>query len=92
VEVVLGFGQVQGESVRQEAEAGQGLLQAVDGKLVDWAKLRLNATIKTVSRPKGASGFVLLPRRWVVERSLASMMRARRHTRDYERLIQHSET
>ncbi|NLU68918.1 transposase [Streptomyces sp. HNM0574] len=31
-------------------------------------------------------------RRWVVERSLAWMMNARRHARDYERLIQHSET
>ncbi|MGW3240450.1 hypothetical protein ACWDAY_33470, partial [Streptomyces olivaceus] len=30
--------------------------------------------------------------RWVVERSLAWMMNARRHARDYERLIQHSET
>ncbi|MEV8064336.1 hypothetical protein AB0P37_50250, partial [Streptomyces antimycoticus] len=29
---------------------------------------------------------------WVVERSLAWMMHARRHARDYERLIQHSET
>ena len=47
---------------------------------------------KTVSRPKDASGFVILPRRWVVERSLAWMMNARRHARDYERLIQHSES
>ncbi|AEY86844.1 putative transposase [Streptomyces hygroscopicus subsp. jinggangensis 5008] len=38
------------------------------------------------------SGFVLLPRRWVVERSLAWMMNARRHARDHERLIQHSES
>lgn len=41
---------------------------------------------------KDASGFVVLPRRWVVERSLARMMHARRHARDYERLVQHSET
>ncbi|PNG94099.1 hypothetical protein SMF913_10124 [Streptomyces malaysiensis] len=45
-----------------------------------------------VSHPKDASGFIVLPRRWVVERSLAWMMHARRHARDYERLIQHSET
>lgn len=45
-----------------------------------------------VSRPKDASGFIVLPRRWVVERSLAWMMHARRNARDYERLIQHSET
>jgi transposase len=63
---------------------------AYAGKLVDWAKQHLNLTVKPVSRPKDASGFVVLPRRWVVERSLAWMMHARRHARDYERLIQHS--
>ena len=31
MEVVLGFAQVQRQSVVEEAEAGQGLLQAVDG-------------------------------------------------------------
>lgn len=65
---------------------------AYAGKLVDWAKQHLNLTIKPVSRPKDASGFIVLPRRWVVERSLAWMMHARRHARDYERLVQHSET
>lgn len=65
---------------------------AYAGKLVDWAKQHLNLAVKPVSRPKDASGFVVLPRRWVVERSLAWMMHARRHARDYERLIQHSET
>lgn len=54
--------------------------------------VRVSPTIKPVSHPKDASGFVVLPRRWVVERSLAWMMHARRHARDYERLIQHSET
>ncbi|MBE1602855.1 transposase [Streptomyces stelliscabiei] len=42
-----------------------------------------------VSRPKDASGFVALPRRWVVERSLTWMMHARRQARDHERLIQY---
>ncbi|GII59072.1 transposase [Planotetraspora thailandica] len=65
---------------------------AYAGKLVDWAKQHLKLTIKPVSRPKDASGFVVLPRRWVVERTWGWIMRARRHARDYERLIQHSET
>ncbi len=65
---------------------------AYAGQLVDWAKKYLNLTLKTVSRPKNAVGFVVLPRRWVVERSLAWVMHARRHARDYERLIQHSES
>lgn len=62
------------------------------GQLVTWAKKHLNLTLKTVSRPPNTPGFVILPRRWVVERSLAWIMHARRHARDYERLIQHSES
>ncbi|MFM9499492.1 IS5 family transposase [Streptomyces galilaeus] len=64
---------------------------AYAGQLVTWAKKYLRLTIKTVSRPKDATGFVVLPRRWVVERTLAWLMHARRHARDYERLVQHSE-
>lgn len=65
---------------------------AYGGQLVTWAKKYLNLTLKTVNRPKNAVGFVVLPRRWVVERSLAWTMHARRHARDYERLIQHAES
>lgn len=65
---------------------------AYAGQLVTWAKKYLDLTVKTVSRPKDAKGFVVLPRRWVVERSIAWVMHARRHARDYERLIQHSES
>lgn len=57
-----------------------------------WAKKYLSLTIKTVSRPKDASGFIVLPCCWVVERTWAWMMHARRHARDYEWLVQHSET
>lgn len=65
---------------------------AYAGTLVDWAKSFLHLTIKTVSRPKGAKGFVVLPRRWVVERSLAWLLHARRDVRDYETRPEHSET
>lgn len=65
---------------------------AYAGKLVDWAKSFLRLTIKTVSRPKGAQGFVLLPRRWVVERSLAWLVQARRNVRVYETRPEHSAT
>lgn len=64
---------------------------AYAGQLVDWAKKYLRLTVKTVSRPKDATGFVVLPRRWVVVRSLSWITQARRHARDYERLVQHSE-
>jgi len=65
---------------------------AYAGQLVTWAKTYLNLTIKTVRRPPGVKGFVILPRRWVVERSLSWMMRARRHCRDYERRPEISES
>jgi transposase len=47
-----------------------GADSAYAGKLVDWAKKYLDITIKTVRRPPDAEGFVVLPRRWVVDASL----------------------
>jgi len=38
--------------------------------------------------PQAKKGFVLLPRRWVVERSFGWLNRFRRLARDYERLPQ----
>lgn len=43
-------------------------------------------TLEVVKLPGAKRGFVLLPRRWVVERSFAWMTRFRRLARDYERL------
>jgi putative transposase len=40
--------------------------------------------VEVVSRPAGAKGFVLLHRRWVVERTFAWLGRYRRNSRDYE--------
>ena len=42
--------------------------------------------LKVVKLPEAKRGFVLLPKRWVVERSFAWMARFRRLARDYERL------
>jgi transposase len=44
--------------------------------------------LHVVRAPQAKRGFVLLPRRWVVERSFAWAARFRRLTRDYERLPQ----
>ena len=44
-----------------------------------------------VKRPLRAVGFVLLPARWVVERTFAWLGRYRRHSRDYERQTESSE-
>jgi transposase len=42
--------------------------------------------LEVVKLPEAKKGFVLLPRRWVVERSFAWAARFRRLARDYERL------
>jgi transposase len=42
--------------------------------------------LEVVKAPEAKRGFVLLPRRWVVERSFAWATRFRRLVRDYERL------
>lgn len=42
--------------------------------------------LEVVKLPEARRGFVLLPRRWVVERSHAWLARFRRLARDYERL------
>lgn len=48
--------------------------------------------LEIVSRPKEAIGFVLLPRRWVVERTFAWLGRSRRLSKDYERYCESSES
>lgn len=44
--------------------------------------------LEVVKLPQAKKGFVLLPKRWVVERSFAWAARFRRLARDYERLAQ----
>jgi transposase len=61
------------------------------GKLVDWARTGLKIVLQIVKRCDTAAGFVVLPRRWVVERTLAWIARHRRCVRDYERLPAHHE-
>jgi putative transposase len=61
--------------------------------LNDWkAKQKeLRWKLEIVSRPPGAEGFVLLPKRWVAERTFAWLGRARRLSKDYERRTDSSE-
>jgi putative transposase len=41
--------------------------------------------LQTVLRPVGVKGFVVLPKRWIVERTFAWLARHRRHSKDYEK-------
>jgi putative transposase len=52
-----------------------------------WRKIRLTI----VKRPEGIKGFLLLPKRWIVERTFAWLSRYRRLAKDYEYLTQTSE-
>jgi putative transposase len=61
--------------------------------LYDWLASRpeLPWRLEIVSRLAEAKGFVLLPKRWVVERTIAWLGRARRLSKDYERRLDSSE-
>ena len=48
------------------------------GKLLSWAKIRLALTMEIVKRPDDLHTFKVLPRRWVVERTLSWITRCRR--------------
>ena len=68
--------------------------QAYAGELVSWLwalrswrKVRL----EIVKRPEGTKGFLLLPKRWIVERTLGWLNRYRRLSKDDELLPQTSE-
>ena len=59
---------------------------AYAGKLVQWAMDMGGWALEVVRRPAQQHGFQVLPRRWVVERTLAWLGRCRRLSKDYEAL------
>ena len=62
------------------------------GKLVKWTKQYLGWTIKIVKRSDLIKGFVVVPKRWIVERTFAWLGKYRRLSKDYEENIETSET
>lgn len=56
-----------------------------------WVRATFGWILQTVLRPVQAKGFVVLPKRWIVERTFAWIARHRRHARDYERKPETSE-
>jgi transposase len=88
------------EQDRAQVKALVAQVQAVTGETVELAFVDQAYTgeqaaqdaaqhgiqLEVVKLPEAKKGFVLLPRRWVVERSFAWTTRFRRLVRDYERL------
>ena len=64
---------------------------AYGGKLVEWAKTVGGWILELVRRPVQQHTFQVLPRRWVVERTLAWLSRCRRLSKDYEERPESSE-
>ena len=104
MKVVVTAGQVQDrdgaklllEKVAQQADLIKRLkLIWADGSyrgvLISWVAEHFGWQLKIVEKPKEQIGFQLLPRRWVVERTFAWLVRQRRLARDYERLPETSE-
>ncbi len=60
--------------------------QGYTGEEAEQAAAEHGIKLEVVKLPEAKKGFVVLPRRWVVERSFAWMAKFRRLARDYERL------
>jgi putative transposase len=61
------------------------------GTLLEWVKTRLRAVLRPVLRSDDQKEFVVLPKRWIVERTFAWLGESRRLSKDYEFLPESSE-
>jgi putative transposase len=59
--------------------------------LPEWFQTQCRCTLQTVLRPFGTKGFVILPKRWIVERTFSWLGRYRRLSKDYERVTENSQ-
>lgn len=61
------------------------------GQFVEKVRKIFHRKIEIIEKDPDQKGFVVLPRRWVVERTFAWISNYRRHSRDYELLTTSSE-
>lgn len=64
---------------------------AYSGKLVEWVREKTNIIFDVIRRPRNSKGFVLLKKRWVVERTFGWLNQSRRLSKEYEVLSDTSE-
>ena len=62
------------------------------GKIIEWVKSKFRLCLEVVLRSDEVKGFVVLPKRWIVERTFAWINNHRRLSKDYERYPKTSET
>lgn len=62
------------------------------GAVIEWVKARFRYCLEVVLRSDDLKGFVVLPKRWIVERTFAWLTNHRRLSKDYERFTKTSET
>jgi putative transposase len=60
--------------------------------LVEWVKHQFQFVLEIVSRDKEQKGFVVLPKRWIVERTFAWLGRYRLLSKEYEHLTSTSQS
>jgi putative transposase len=65
---------------------------AYGGPLVEWVQQATGWVLQIVKRCADQKGFVVLPKRWIVERTFGWLGRYRRLSKDYEEQPQSSET
>ena len=83
----------------QDRDAAKPLLEKVRGRLprlrvlwadgayaavADWVQRRCHWLLTTILKPVKLHHFVVLPKRWIVERTFAWLGRYRRLSKDYE--------
>ena len=61
------------------------------GELIAWVASFGGWVLEIVKRSDNPKGFVVLPRRWVVERTFAWLAKFRRLSKDYEETVKSSE-
>lgn len=61
------------------------------GQLIKWVQELGGWTLEIVKRSDKLAGFVVLPKRWIVERTFGWLGRCRRLSKDYESQIPSSE-
>ncbi len=61
------------------------------GKLIEWVQQTYGWRVTVIKRTDDEPGFAVLPRRWVVERTVGWLGRSRRLSKEYDELVEVSE-